>query len=662
MKQKLLITLSAVFLALFLPATLSAQVLFSEDFDGVPGSTAGGPGTYSFPTGWFLRNVDNRTPAGAVSYVNEAWERREDFAYNVADSAAFSTSWYSPAGAADDWMWTPGIALPADVDSRVSWNAIAYDVDFRDGYEVRIMTVPPTGGTGSLGNMVSSSTVIFSTTAESASWTPHTVVLGPAYRGQTVYIGFRNNSNDKFLLLIDDVLVEGLGQVDASVTFGAPYEYTQYSQTQSPVFELWGAVTNVGGVTLTNANLVAAVYQDGNPTPVQVTTGTPVASLPSSAQASFNCGTFTPTEQGTYTVKYYPQMTQTEQNPVNDTLTKSFILTDTTMARDDNNFTGSLGIGAGEVGYLGQSFSINTLVDLTSISAAYTQGYTGRKYACVVWNTDAQGNPTTILASTDTLLYENNDAFSKVLPIYGGSVTLDPGRYVVTAVEFDSTLALATTDNIFTPGTVWVNWPSIPGGTWTNVETFGQAFEQTFVLRINLRTHGIIPVKLVSFTGVSLTKSNRLDWKVADQSNMKNYVLQRSSGGSSWSDIATLIANEANSFQYRYTDESPLKGDNYYRLKMVDQDGSFEYSNIVKLKNSFYFMRISPQPVQGVATLETNNLNLLNTNAVLMNELGVVVRRLNINALPYKLNVTDLPAGLYLLKLQDNTVLRIIKQ
>lgn len=662
MKQKLLFSLFAFFLTLAIPATLSAQVLFSEDFDGVPGTTAGGPGTYSFPTGWFLRNVDNRTPNSAVSYVNEAWERREDFAFDVTDSAAFSTSWYAPTGTADDWMWTPGIALPADVDSRVSWNALAYDVDYRDGYEVRIMTVAPTGGTGSLGNMVSSSTVIFSTTAENASWTPHTVVLNSSYRGQTVYIGFRNNSNDKFLLLIDDVLVEGLGQVDAAVTDATAYEYTQYSQTQTPVFELGGTVTNAGGITLTNANLVAAVYLEGNPTPVQVTTGTAVASLPSSVMASFNCGLFTPTVQGTYTIKYYPQMTQTDQNTVNDTLIRSFILTDTVMARDNGIGVGSLGIGSGEVGYLGQSFTINTSADLTSVFAAYSEGYTGRKYACVIWNTNASGVPTTILASTDTLIYADNNEFSDVLPIHGGPVTLDPGTYVVTAVEFDSTLALVTTDDIFTPGTVWVNWPTIPGGTWTNVEDFGVNFAKTFVLRINLRTPGIIPVKLVSFTGTSLSKSNRLDWKVAEQTNMNHYVLERSTNGSGWTDLTTLIANDANSYQYRYTDLSPLKGDNYYRLKMVDDDGSFEYSNIIKLRSNNYQLQLSPQPVRSVATLETNNLGLLNTNAILVNELGVAIRKFNINVLPYKINVSDLPAGLYLLKLQDNTVLRLIKQ
>src|SRR3954470_11622787 len=91
-------------------SALNAQVIYSEDFDNIPGPTSGGAGTYVMAPGMLLRNVDNRTPDPQVSYINEAWERREDFGSNVADSMAFSTSWYSPVGAANDFMWTPMIA------------------------------------------------------------------------------------------------------------------------------------------------------------------------------------------------------------------------------------------------------------------------------------------------------------------------------------------------------------------------------------------------------------------------------------------------------------------------------------------------------------------------------------------------------------------------
>lgn len=197
-------------LCFFTSLTSYGQILFKETFDGVGGPTDGGPGTYKFPDGWLLRNSDGRSPDNNVKYINNAWERREDFNSNPTDSAAFSTSWYNPAGQADDWMWTPAIVLPSGENPiKLKWKAVTYDPLFRDGYEVRIMISPniPTGGTGDLGNQVTHSTLLWNTTAENSSWTDREVDLN-AYKGRTVRIAFRNNSTDKFILAIDDVIVE----------------------------------------------------------------------------------------------------------------------------------------------------------------------------------------------------------------------------------------------------------------------------------------------------------------------------------------------------------------------------------------------------------------------------------------------------------------------
>ena len=200
MKKHLLTTLCV------LTSILSqSQVAYSEDFDNVGvGTTIGGAGTYSFPSGMLKRNVDNKTPDALVMWVNEAWERVEDYANNVNDSAAFSTSYYVPVGTANDFMWTNALVVPAN--GILSWNALAYDPTYRDGYEVRTMTVAPSGGTGSIGNQVTNSTLLFTIAQENSTWTARNLSLA-SYSGQTVYIGFRNNSNDKFLLLIDDINV-----------------------------------------------------------------------------------------------------------------------------------------------------------------------------------------------------------------------------------------------------------------------------------------------------------------------------------------------------------------------------------------------------------------------------------------------------------------------
>jgi hypothetical protein len=165
--------------------------ILSEDFQ-----------SQTFPADWYRFNVDGRSPAGSVLYVNDAWIVREDFKLNVTDYAAFSTSWYSPAGAADDWMVTEAIALPpAGLGCTLSWNALTYDPDYRDGYQVRVFTAVPSAST-----LVADSTQVYSNNAEETAWTARTVSLS-AYQGQTVYVAWRNNTNDRFLLLIDDILV-----------------------------------------------------------------------------------------------------------------------------------------------------------------------------------------------------------------------------------------------------------------------------------------------------------------------------------------------------------------------------------------------------------------------------------------------------------------------
>jgi hypothetical protein len=192
------VKLLSLFVLLMVSKTVVlSQVLYSEDFDNVPGKTQT-VAPYNFPAEMSLFNVDAKTP-DVVSYVNAAWIRREDFSFNSADSCAFSTSYYSPVGAADDWMFTPAIVLPTSVIT-LSWNAVSYDNASPDGYEVRVMTVAPT-----LSN-INTSAVVFSTTAENSIWTSRTVDIS-SYAGQTIYVGFRNNSNNMYLLAIDDIVV-----------------------------------------------------------------------------------------------------------------------------------------------------------------------------------------------------------------------------------------------------------------------------------------------------------------------------------------------------------------------------------------------------------------------------------------------------------------------
>lgn len=469
-----------LFITLFLSFFSFSQTYYLEDFDGIPGPTAGGAGTYTFPAGFLKRNVDNRTPNAAVSYVNEAWERREDFQANVVDSVAFSTSYYTPFGPADDFMWIP--AQTIQPNTTLFWNAKSYDQAFQDAYEVRIMTAIPTGSTGVLGNQVSASTVLFSTAAENTTWTTRSVPLG-AYVGQTVYIGFRNISNDKFILVIDDIELRVINNFDlqAITPTQNPYTIAPANQLTTPQnFKLEAVIRNNGIQPCTNVAMGCHVIKDGV---LETTiTSTSIPSLASGAVATM-IASYTPTVDGDYTFKYFPIATEADQFTANDTVQSviPITVTDAEMARDNGTIVGQLGIGA-VPGFIGQVFTIENTTSLTGVKVHLTRGYSGKRLATAIFNTNGSGVPTTLLTSTDTLLYLDDSARTYILPMHGGPLTLAPGKYGFIQIEFDSTLALAQTSAVFQPNTVFVKWAA-NGPNFTPVESFGASFGKSFIIQ-----------------------------------------------------------------------------------------------------------------------------------------------------------------------------------
>ncbi len=468
--------------ALLLAPLTWTQTIFSEDFDGIPGATTGGAGTYAFPNGWLLRNVDNASPNTSVSYVNQAWVRREDFKFNVSDSAALSTSYYSPSGSADDWMWTPLIG-PLPANSELTWNAVAYDPSYLDGYEVRIMTQSstpggPTGGSGAIGNQVTNSTVLFSTASESSAWTSHSVNLA-TYAGESVWIAFRNNSSDKFILVIDDIEVSAMSNYDAELTATAELsEYTQIPLPQNPSFVLEGNVSNNGAQDITNVMLQVDVYNSAN-TQVFSSSSAPTTITAGANMTLTTSTTFAPAVADTFSFVYHVTIDETDEDGTNDSLTTSIIITDSTFARDNENTNGTIGIGAGD-GYIGQTFHIDTQDTLTSVTLGFNGGYTNQSITALIWDM-ASGTPNQVIGYTDTIPYSTTAAAVYTVPM-NDELILAPGDYVITAVEFDSTLQLIRTTEKFTPGTVWTSWTGQP---WTNAETFGSTFAHSVYLRAN---------------------------------------------------------------------------------------------------------------------------------------------------------------------------------
>ncbi|ESU24819.1 hypothetical protein FEDK69T_03720 [Flavobacterium enshiense DK69] len=223
--KKTLLSLMLVYLGA--SNCVEAQV-FSENWDGI------GPGI----SGWTLYNQDNLAPNSQVSFVNAAWV---PYSEEFDNKVAISTSYYTPAGTANDWLVSPSIVLPAGAN-KLYWDARAYDPSFKDSYKVYISTS---------GNALANfTTELFSqgngttpSSGENTTWTRRSVDLS-AYAGQTVHLAFRNFSNDMFLLSLDNISVVN----SASCT--APERLAAHNTTSSGVTFSWNAVAGATGYGL----------------------------------------------------------------------------------------------------------------------------------------------------------------------------------------------------------------------------------------------------------------------------------------------------------------------------------------------------------------------------------------------------------------------------
>jgi len=118
-----------------------------------------------------------------------------------------------------------------------------------------------------------------------------------------------------------------------------------------------------------------------------------------------------------------------------------------------------------------------------------------------------------------------------------------------------------------------------------------------------------LPITLLDFTGIRQGSKAKLSWKTTNESNAASFIIERNGDGGSFTAIGTVARQNSKkqSLSYRFTDASPLSGNNYYRLKMVDQDGAFSFSRTVMLSFSPITLQISPNPAHGTANLYIGN-------------------------------------------------------
>ena len=168
--------------------------------------------------------------------------------------------------------------------------------------------------------------------------------------------------------------------------------------------------------------------------------------------------------------------------------------------------------------------------------------------------------------------------------------------------------------------------------------------------------NGLLPVELLSFSGIDQPEGNLLRWSTASEINSSFFELERSQNARDWTPIANVNAKGFSNdrVDYEFLDTAP-PDQAYYRLRMVDLDGSFEYSPIafVDRKTTAEDLTIIPNPTENMVFLSAPKgpIRLFDLQGRLLQEI----------ALSSTVSLQNHPAGTYILRVGEQ-VFRVVKK
>lgn len=167
----------------------------------------------------------------------------------------------------------------------------------------------------------------------------------------------------------------------------------------------------------------------------------------------------------------------------------------------------------------------------------------------------------------------------------------------------------------------------------------------------------VLPVTyLAPLQAVSYTDFIELKWTTESEINHKHYLIQRSLDARNWEDIMTITGNSNNSTtkNYRVRDTKPALGLSYYRLKQIDYDEDFEYSNTVAINWEKHWQEISiyPIPAKEKITIELAGPPNEERSFQIFDARGFLkMSKQNLSTQKIEIAVTGWPQGIYYLQI-----------
>lgn len=167
-----------------------------------------------------------------------------------------------------------------------------------------------------------------------------------------------------------------------------------------------------------------------------------------------------------------------------------------------------------------------------------------------------------------------------------------------------------------------------------------------------------LPIAISRFNGKSIPSGNLLTWSGA--ASYTGFEIERSKDGVTFEHAGTTAAHTQN--QYSFLDEKPTGNRTFYRLVVPEDHGNNLYSTVISVaRTSLREITLMPNPASSSAQINNIPEALLNTEIVLTDASGRVLKKATIQGHQLSMNIEELKPGIYLLSFKDGQVVKLVK-
>jgi len=177
-------------------------------------------------------------------------------------------------------------------------------------------------------------------------------------------------------------------------------------------------------------------------------------------------------------------------------------------------------------------------------------------------------------------------------------------------------------------------------------------------------TYTALPIKIAFFEILRLNNYSNIKIITASETNNSHFNIERSADARNFESIGEIkgAGNSSKEISYAFTDERPLPGINYYRIKQTDYDGQYSYSEIRSVRHKgINNVSITPRTTEGRLDITTE---LEDYTIAIYNAAGQEVKKLTGMSLDQSISIETLHAGVYFVKINsgsESETVRIVK-